>query len=123
LDFEAGLDFARGAAEFLKKDITVGLDLLADVLQNAAFPEAEVDKLLKQRIDSLKQEKDEPQSVLPQYFHAFLFGDHPYGRPAEGDEQSVAAIQRDDVVRFYSQYYGPQTTTIAVVGDFVTREM
>ncbi len=123
LEFDAELDFVRGAGEFLKKDLGVGLDLLADVLQNANFPEAEVEKLLKQRIDSLKQEKDEPQSVIGRYFQAFLFGDHPYGRPSSGDERSLAAINRENVFQFYQNRFMPEAITIAVVGDFATAEM
>jgi predicted Zn-dependent peptidase len=123
MEFDAEIDFARGAAEFLRKDIGVGLNLLADVLENANFVEAEVEKLLKQRIDSLKQEKDEPQSVIGRYFHSFLFGDHPYGRPPSGDERSLASIRREDVFQFYKQRFVPPAITIAIVGDFTSSEM
>jgi len=119
LDFEAADDFTAGSGEFLKKDLAVGLDLLADVLRQPAFPEAEFAKLVAQRIDGLKQEKDEPLAVLPKYFNAALYGDHPYARSAEGDEQSLAKLRRTDVVEFYQGRYGPAATTIAVVGDFV----
>jgi len=123
LDFDAGLDFAAGGAEFLAKDVGAGLELLSDVLLNPNFPKPEVDKRIQQRIDELKQEKDEPQAVLTNYFHAFLFGEHPYGRPIDGDERSVAAISREDVVAFYDKFYGPQNIRIAAVGDFSTPEM
>jgi zinc protease len=130
LDFVGGVlwfgvnaDRASGAAEFLKKDLGVGLDLLSDVLQHPVFPQAEVEKLLKQRIDGIKQSKDEAQSVIQDYFNAYLFGDHPYARPEGGDERSLAAITQQDVTRFYQSHYGPQTTTLAVAGDFATAEM
>ncbi len=123
LEFESGLDFTRGAGEFLKKDLGVGLNLLADVLQNASFAEAEVEKLLKQRIDALKQEKDEPQSVIGRYFHTFVFGNHLYGRPPSGDERSLGLIQRKDVFEFCQRRFVPAASTIAVVGDFAASEM
>jgi predicted Zn-dependent peptidase len=123
LDFDAGADYAEGAAEFLKKDLRVGLDLLSDVLQHPTFPQAEVEKLRTQRIDAIKQQKDQAQSVIRRYFNAYLFGAHPYARPESGDERSLGAITRDDVLRFYEAHYGPQSTTIAVVGDFATAEM
>jgi predicted Zn-dependent peptidase len=123
LEFDAGADFARSSGEFLKKDVATGLDLLSDTLLNANFPEVEVEKLLKQRIDSLKQEKDEPQSVIGRYFHAFLFGDHAYGRPASGDERSLGSIRRADVLEFYQERFVPDAVSIAVVGDFVSADM
>ncbi|MFN7929090.1 MAG: pitrilysin family protein [Blastocatellia bacterium] len=39
-------------------------------------------------------------------------------RPEDGDEKSLAAIKRLDVVNFYDKNFGPEATTIAVVGDF-----
>jgi predicted Zn-dependent peptidase len=123
LGFGANADYASGAAEFLKKDLVVGLELISDVLQHPVFPQAEVEKLIKQRIDGIRQRKDEAEAVIDDYFNAYLFGSHPYARPAGGDERSLAAITRDDVVRFYESNYGPQTVTIAVAGDFTAAEM
>jgi predicted Zn-dependent peptidase len=77
-----------------------------------------VEKLLAQRIDGVNQAKDQAQSVIQNYFNAYLYGSHLYARPEEGDEKSLAAIKRADVVNFYDQNYGPEATTIAVVGDF-----
>lgn len=72
LQFGADEDLTFGSAEFLKKDLAVGLDLVADVLRRPAFPETEFAKLVAQQIDGLKQEKDEPQTVIQKYYHAFL---------------------------------------------------
>ncbi|HYE75045.1 MAG TPA: pitrilysin family protein, partial [Blastocatellia bacterium] len=123
LEFETNADRTQGVAEFLKKDITVGLDLLSDVLMNPTFPQAEVDKLIKQSIDTIKQNKDSASQVIRNYYEAYLFAGHPYARPESGDEASLANIKRDDIVRFYEQQYGPQATTIVAVGDFDTAQM
>jgi predicted Zn-dependent peptidase len=123
LDFGAGHDVVIGSAEVMKKDLKAGLELLGDVLQNPVFPQAEVRKLLGRRIDAIRQQKDQAQFVISNYFDAFLFGEHPYARPVTGDERTLAAITRADVVKFYENNYGPQTTSLAVVGDFNTAEM
>lgn len=116
-------DYTNGSAEFLKKDLAVGLDLLGDVLLNPTFPQAEVDKLLKQRIDGLKQAKDQPQAVIQRYFERYLYGGHSYGRPVSGDENSLNNITRDDIVSFYNTYYAPNQMILSAVGDFNTAEM
>lgn len=130
LDFVGGTlntvesaDFLHIYAEFLKKDAAAGLALLADLLRDATFPQAEIDKLLKQRVDQIRSSKDQAQGVIGTYYNAFLYGKHPYGRPPQGDERSLAAITRDDVVRFYEQNYVAENLVIAVVGDFSTPEM
>jgi predicted Zn-dependent peptidase len=123
--FNAGAtyDYTNGTAEFVKKDIAKGLDLLSDLLLNPTFPQEEVTKLLKQRIDGIKAAKDQAQGVLGTYFAAYLYGNHPYGRPTGGDEKSLAAITRDDIAKFYQTNYTPAGAILAVVGDFNTAEM
>jgi predicted Zn-dependent peptidase len=130
LDFIGGLlnagadsDYSNGAAEFLKKDLGKGLDILADVILHPTFPQDEVTKMLKQRIDGIKSAKDRAQGVLGNYFNAYLFGSHPYGRPVGGDEKSLPTLTRDDVSGFYQTYYTPGNTILAASGDFNPTEM
>jgi zinc protease len=123
LSADSSFDYTTGIAEFIKKDSAKGLDLLSDVALNPTFPQAEVAKLLKQRIDEIKADKDQAGSVIDTYFNQYLYGNHPYGRPAGGDERSLAAITRDDVARFYQAHYTPANTILAVVGDFSSPEM
>jgi zinc protease len=123
LDAGASFDYSNGSAEFMKKDLNKGLDLLADVLLSPTFPQDEVTKLLKQRVDEIRAAKDQAQAVIGNYFSAYLYGGHPYGRPPRGDEKSTAAITRDDVLNFYQTYYTAGNTILAVVGDFDTGEM
>jgi zinc protease len=116
-------DYSNISAEFVKKDIGKGLDLLADALLNPAFPHDEFSKLLKQRVDGLKASKDQAQAVIGAYFNAYLYGHHPYGRPITGDERSLAGLTRDDVQKFYQTYYSPGNIIVAVAGDFSIAEM
>ena len=135
-DFSAQLDFIGGSfgagasqdatvisAEFMKKDLAKGLELVADAMLHPSFPEAEVKKLGAQRVDGIKSAKDRAAGVIGQYFNAYLYGKHPYARPAGGDETSVASITREDVAKFYEANYTPGGTVMAVVGDFDAAEM
>jgi zinc protease len=123
LGIDAATDFTRGAAEFVKKDLSTGLAVMTDILVNPTFPQDEVDKLKTQTIDALKAEKDDASSVIGDYYNAFLFGDHPYGRPTDGTEKSVAAITRNDIQKFYQSYYGPGNMILSVAGDLKTADI
>jgi zinc protease len=123
LNAGAGPDSSSGSAEFLRKDLAKGLDLLSDVLLNPTFPPEEFSKMQAQRIDGIRSAKDRAQAVISAYYNAYLFGSHPYARPTGGDEMSLAAITRDDVHAFYKAHYTPGNTVLAVVGDFSTAEM
>jgi predicted Zn-dependent peptidase len=116
-------DYTTASAEFVKKDVAPGLDLLADLLENATFPQEEVAKALTRRIDGIKAAKDQVQGVLRIYFNSYFYGTHPYGRPPGGDEKSLASITRDDIARFYRDFFLPDNCILAVVGDFNAAEM
>lgn len=122
-DMTGSLDNTSGNAEFMKKDIRRGLELISDVLMNPTFPQDEVKKLLDQNIDELKAAKDRASSVIGRYYNAYLFGSHPYGRPIGGDETSLPSITRADVVKFYDTYYVPSNVILAAAGDFNVAEM
>jgi predicted Zn-dependent peptidase len=123
LGARANFDYTNGFGDFIKKDANTGLTLLADVVLNPTFPQAEVTNLLKQRVDGLKAAKDQAQGVIGTYFAKYFYGNHPYGRPTGGDEKSVAAITRADVLKFYEAWYAPSNITLAIVGDFHAADM
>jgi DNA-directed RNA polymerase len=116
-------DYASVSVQVMKKDTATGLDLLSDALLNATFPQEEVAKLVQQRVDAIKSDKDQALAVLPLYFDAFLYGTHRYARPRDGDEKSLPTITRDAVVKFYRADFTPANTILAVVGDFDRAEM
>ncbi len=120
---EAGADFSSVGAEFLTKDLTRGLELFSDALLHPTFPQAEVEKLLAQSIDGVRGTKDDPQQVLGLYYYGYLYGTHPYGRPAGGDEVSLQRIKRDAIAKFYEANYAPGNTLLAVAGEFDGAEM
>src|SRR5258706_9740770 len=122
-DAEAGADFSSVSAEFLTKDLARGLELFSDAALHPTFPQAEVDKLLAQAVDGVRGAKDDPQQVLGLYYYGYLYGTHPYGRAAGGDEVSLQRIKRDAIVKFYEGNYAPGNTLLAVAGEFNGTEM
>jgi len=93
------------------------LALFADVALRPAFPEAELERLRRERLTLHIQLRDRPQAVAENAFNAIVFGDeHPYGRATIGDEATTKAIGREDVSRFYRTHYRPNNAALIVVG-------
>lgn len=94
------------------------MTLLADIVLHPAFPAADLDRVRKTRLTALQQQRDRGPAIADRAFAAALYGsDNPYGRPLAGTELSVAALTRDDLVKFYSTFYRPNNATLLVVGD------
>lgn len=119
----AGPDSTTVYADFLKKDAATALPLVADIELHARFPDAEVSKKLERAQDEARGVKDEPQAALQGYFRKFLYGSGLYGRPANGDEISIKAITRADILAFYKANYTPANAVLAVAGDFDSSQM
>lgn len=105
----------------LKKHQGKVLELMADVLFNPVFPEAELEKLKKQSLTGLATTKDDPQAISSRLSNAVLYGkNHPYGESQT--EQTTKNITLDDVKGYYQTYFKPNIAYLAIVGDIEKAE-
>jgi zinc protease len=107
----------------LKKDLGTGLELLAEVLTMASFPQDEIDRQKQAIVAAIKAKEENPGDIAERRFAAALFPQSPYGRPVEGNEASVNALEQKSLKEFYSRYYRPNRTILSVVGDISHQEM
>lgn len=106
-------------ARFLSKDSPLMLSLLGDALLQPHLDPLEFAKVRRRAIDDLVAAKDsDPNQLLGGYARAWLFRDHPYGRPSGGDETSLAAISLDDLRAFQAAQMGGDRLIVAIAGDF-----
>jgi predicted Zn-dependent peptidase len=104
----------------LTPNLNPSLDLLADVIRNPAFDPREVERLRQQQLAQIASELTQPGGLAARALPVVLYGrDHPYGKPASGtgDPQAVAAITRDELIRFHQGWIRPDNATIFAVGD------
>lgn len=119
LDFGSSSEALTANAQFLSKDTGLMLSLLADALLRPAMAPAEFDKLRKRAIDGIATAKDsDPRRLIGLYASGWLFRGHPYGRPAGGDETSLATLTLDDLQAFRRQQMGGDRLIISIAGDF-----
>ncbi len=107
------------AGEFLSKAAAPAIALMADAVLKPAFTEAETKKALAQRIDASRALKDNALAAAGHYFHAFFFApSHPYARPVEGDEISLARIDRAAIAGYHQRRYTGGNFIVIAAGDF-----
>jgi len=117
LEGDAGRDGATISLSVLKKDLPMGLDLLADVLLRPAFPEAELERKREEIAASIERSEQDPETVASRAMALLLYPGHPYSRPVSGTIESVKRLTRDQVLTFHRQNYRPDAAVISVVGD------
>jgi zinc protease len=105
----------------LAKDTDAGLDLFADVIRHATFPEAEVERVRQLELSDLEALPEDPGSIASRVTTETVFAGHPYG--AVPTITSMKAIARDDLLAYYHRFLIPNRMILVAVGDFHTSEM
>jgi zinc protease len=123
LDISTSSDYIAISLSILKKDIEKGFDLFSDVLLNPVFPQQEIDRKKVLLKGSLKRNEEDPSFVAERAFRKEVFGDHPYGRLVEGSNETIDTIKREDIVKFFSDYFLPNNSILSVVGDLTQEEL
>ncbi|MCX6128265.1 MAG: pitrilysin family protein [Proteobacteria bacterium] len=105
------------------KDAEKLLPFFADIIINPIFPDKEFIKLRERMVSALKKSKDSPNQVADQYFNRMIFEQHPYGHPVLGSPSSISLLQRDQLLKFHSNWYRPEQAAISIVGDLDAKTM
>jgi zinc protease len=92
------------------------LDVVVDVATAPTFPKDEVERLRRREVASLAHDLDEPGTIADRAMLMAAYGDHPYGHPVEGRARHLAAMRRPDAAAFHRRWYGPDATTLVIVG-------
>ncbi|MCS6952576.1 MAG: insulinase family protein [Bryobacterales bacterium] len=117
-----GLEFGRATMLVLKEDVDRGLEILADLLRNPAFPQDKIELAKIAQRDAIARRNDDPSGVAFREFARILYSkDSPYGRQPE--YETIDSITRDDLVRFHREFFQPENVIMGVWGDFRSSDM
>lgn len=114
----SGWDSANVSMQSLTRNLDKALDIYADVVKNPTFPNDELETLRRRALVGFIQRKDNPNAISGIVYNKLLYGKtHPYGKSLGGSEDSVKAVSKAEIEKFYTTYYRPNNATLIVVGD------
>jgi zinc protease len=116
----SSLDVSSVNLSTLTSTLDRALDIYAEVILHPAFPEADFQRLQKQLLAGIQQEKTEPFGIALRVFPRLLYGsDHAYGNPLRGSgtEASVGKLTPADLRKFHAAWFKPNHATLVIVGD------
>ena len=112
----AGQDVSTFQIRGLNTTLPQMLAIVADVVRNPSFPQAELDLMKANTAQRLQAQTASPQYVNNKLFRQTLFGSHPYARIGVTPE-TLPAIDRQSIVAFQQTYYRPNNADLIIVGD------
>lgn len=134
-------DAAALGIRVLKQNLPRALGLLSDAALNPSFPQAEVDSLREDELSRLAQARSNVDTRASYLFTDALYGGasayrrsglfnddlfartHNYGYDEIGTEESLRAMTRDEIVRFWKEGYTPDNAALVVAGDASLAEL
>lgn len=118
LDAYADHPGVRVSLEVPASRLAKALGLLADALRAPAFEDAEIERLVRNRLDEIPHELANPSRRAAKELSKELFpATSRMSRPRQGTADTVAGIDSAAVRAFYERHVRPATSTVVAVGD------
>lgn len=106
--------FQRVPKEALKTMMEFEADRMTGLVLTDEVVLPERDVILEER---RSRTDSDPAAQLSEALSATLWMNHPYGLPIIGWDHEIAALTREDALRFYEKYYTPNNAILVVAGD------
>ncbi|MCA1456234.1 insulinase family protein [Bradyrhizobium sp. BRP22] len=117
LSFSSTRDNFRGSLRMLKENKDEAFDLLRSALTSPRFEASDVERIRAQVLSNLRRESTNPSALAGRKFLEVAFGDHPYGRHAQGTLESVPKIEVAELKDYVRRVLAKDTLKVAAVGD------
>ena len=93
------------------------LDLTAQLIHAPSFLESEIEQERRLALEQLAAITDSPFQAAAVKLRELVYGDHPYGRPLVGTEDSLPGMCRDDLVNRHRRIWTKDNLQIVASGD------
>ena len=114
--FGAGRDTIYGSMRMLADRQDAAFDLLRLAIMEPRFDQPPIDRIRAQIISGIVASARDPETAAQQKFSDAIYGAHPYARPDEGTETSLASITADDIRAYHKAIFARANLSVAVVG-------
>ncbi len=104
-------------AQVLPADASRALEVVADCLQRPNFPQSELERLRQLTLAAIKAQEDDVDAVASKLLRQTLFTVHPYRNQEIGTAESIKALTREAVKRYWRQVCRPERMVLAVLGN------
>ncbi|MGH8618978.1 MAG: M16 family metallopeptidase [Burkholderiales bacterium] len=98
-------------------ELEQALAVFIATLQQPTFPADVLARDQTRTIGAIREALTKPETILSRTLYPLMYGTHPYGFPASGDPETVAALTREDLLTFYRRHYTARRATVAIIGD------
>lgn len=103
-------------ARVLKADVSLAVDILADILTHPTFEKGELERERQVVLQEIGQAHDTPDDIIFDHLQAAVYPDQPMGWQILGNEKTVGAFARDDLDDYMRANYRAGGMTLIASG-------
>ena len=113
---------AQASIQTTRENLPAVLSLVAEILKEPSFPQAEFDQLKQTNLAGLEAQKAEPQSMafiaVQRHMAPYPKGDVRYVGTLDEQIEEIKGTSLDSVKAFHKNFYGSSTGEVVIIGDF-----
>jgi predicted Zn-dependent peptidase len=104
-------------ARVLDRDLPMAVEHLCDMLQHSAIRASDLDAERTVILEEINMHEDAPDELVHDLFMERLWPGDPLGRPVLGTVETVEAMSREQVRRFWKRHYVPGNFVVSAAGN------
>ena len=97
------------------------LETWIKVFSSPDFPAEQFERRRRNVLTGIENKRQNPGALASEAFYKAVYGDHPYGHPSSGTEETVSALTLADLRGFHEKHYVTSNLVITLVGA-ISRE-
>ncbi len=117
-----GLEASSVTLTVMPDKLDAAMAIMADVAENPAFAQEELDRQRDQALDGLRVAYQQPGSVAGLAAAPVVFGGTPFGHAAQGTPQSLPRLKPADLAALHTALFRPDNAILVLTGDIDPQE-
>lgn len=100
----------------LARDATAFVRMLGDIVRNASFPDAELERERQVILHEYAEDEDDALAIAFRLFDKTCYGEHALGRPVIGNRRTIARLTRTDLLDYVARQYTGANVVVGAAG-------
>ena len=118
-----GYDHSIIAMRCVRQHFDRSWQILTEIVLNPLFENRELELVREQLLNALRQENDDPESVVLTASNKLLFANHPYYNRPSGSIESVSKITSADLKAYHAAHVFASRMLVVVVGNVALEDL
>ena len=116
ISFHSGHDNFHGELKTLSRNTEAAFDLLRACMIEPRLEASAIERVRSQMAAGLRHELKDPNTLAARAWRMAAFPKHPYGRPTDGELETIPGIARADLVKLRERLFARSNLKIGAVG-------